>query len=361
VTLDGSGADGDPADILSFEWTEAATPLGTAARITVPLGVGTHALTLTVSDRAGLSATACTTVTVTDTTAPLVHVPADAVLEATSPGGDTYTYAAAARDLVDGEGTPTCAPVSGATFPLGATPVTCSATDARGNLGSAAFTVTVTDTTAPVITVPGNVTVEATSGIGAIHNYAASASDAVDGTVAISCTPRSGAPFPIGATPVTCSATDAHGNRGSAAFSVTVTDTTAPVITVPGNITVEATSGIGAIHNYAASASDAVDGTVAISCTHGSATPFPIGATLVTYSATDAQSNAGSASFTLTVTDTTAPVVHAPADAVLEATSAGGATYTYIASATDVVDGEGTPMSGPASGTTFPLGATPVT
>jgi hypothetical protein len=37
----------------------------------------------------------------------------------------------------------TCTPASGSTFPLGATTVTCSATDTAGNTGSSTFTVTV--------------------------------------------------------------------------------------------------------------------------------------------------------------------------------------------------------------------------
>jgi hypothetical protein len=137
VTLSGSGADVDPADVLSFEWTEAATPLGTAARITVPLGIGTHAITLTVTDRAGLSASASTVVTVLDTTAPVITIPDNAVLKATSAGGVPYSYITSASDVVDGEGIPTCVPASGTSFALGlgATPVTCSVTDARGNLG----------------------------------------------------------------------------------------------------------------------------------------------------------------------------------------------------------------------------------
>ena len=51
---------------------------------------------------------------------------------------------------------------SGDTFPVGATTVTCSASDApRAIRVAASFIVTVTDTTAPVVTPPADVTVEA--------------------------------------------------------------------------------------------------------------------------------------------------------------------------------------------------------
>src|SRR6185436_6681955 len=100
---------------------------------------------------------------------------------------------------------------------------------------------------------------------GAAVTYgAASASDLVDGSLAASCSPASGSTVALGTTTGNCSATDAHGNTGSNSFSVTVQDTTAPVVTVPGNTTVEATGPSGAAVTYgAASASDLVDGSLA--------------------------------------------------------------------------------------------------
>lgn len=52
--------------------------------------------------------------------------------------------------------------------------------------------------------------------------YAVTAQDSVDGPVAVACKPRSGAPFKIGRTTVTCSATDSSANTGRARFTVTV-------------------------------------------------------------------------------------------------------------------------------------------
>jgi hypothetical protein len=57
--------------------------------------------------------------------------------------------------------------------------VNCSKTDAAGNTGYGSFTVTVRDTTAPVITAPGNVVAEATGPLTVVDPGSASATDAV--------------------------------------------------------------------------------------------------------------------------------------------------------------------------------------
>src|SRR5439155_18095413 len=124
--------------------------------------------------------------------------------------------------LVDGRVAVSSTPASGSTFAIGATTVNCTATDAHGNTAHGSFTVTVRDTTPPMLIVPANITVEATSAAGAVVTFTASAVDIVDGRVAVSCNPASGSTFPLGATTVTCTATDAHGNNASHSFNITV-------------------------------------------------------------------------------------------------------------------------------------------
>src|SRR5207237_1059563 len=215
-------------------------------------------------------------VTVRDTTPPAIIVPTNATVEATSSAGAVHTYVVSATDLVDGAVAVSCTPASGSTLPFGTTTVTCSATDSHANSATKTFTVTVTDTTAPVITVPANATVEATGPTGAAFTYTASALDTFDGSVAPTCAPASGSIFPFGTTTVTCTAADSHGNIATRAFTVTVTDTTAPVITVPANATIEATGPTGAAFSYAASAADILDGGVAINCTPARGVTFPV-------------------------------------------------------------------------------------
>jgi hypothetical protein len=223
-----------------------------------------------------------------DTAPPIVTVPAAITAEATGPGGAIVTYAASASDNVDGNIAPTCNPASGSTFPLYHTTVTCTATDAHGNIGSESFTVTVRDTAPPAVSVPDNSIVEATSANGVAYTFSASAADIVDGVVPATCTPVSGATFAFGPTTVQCTATDAHGNAGSASFTVTVHDTTAPVVTVPENATTEATGASGATYGFNASAVDNIDGDVPTTCTPANGATFALGTTTVTCSASDA-------------------------------------------------------------------------
>ena len=157
-----------------------------------------------------------------DTTPPVLSLPADKSVEATSSAGANVAYTATASDDVDPSPTVTCKPPSGSMFPLGATTVTCTATDASGNSATGSFTITVVDTTAPTLTLPANKVVDATRLGGAVVSYTATATDTVDPRPAVSCSPPSGSTFAIGATTVSCKATDASGNAATATFVVHV-------------------------------------------------------------------------------------------------------------------------------------------
>jgi HYR domain len=179
-------------------------------------------------------------VTVVDTTAPTLSLPADITAEATGPNGAVVAFAAWGNDAVSGLFAAQCVPASGSVFAIGTTTVSCTATDAAGNSSApGTFNVTVRDTTPPTLSLPANITKEATGAAGAVVTYTATASDIVDGNVAVQCSPASGSTFALGTTTVNCSATDARNNSSSGSFTVTVRDTTPPQI-----VKVEATPGV---------------------------------------------------------------------------------------------------------------------
>jgi hypothetical protein len=264
--------------------------------------------------------------------------PADITAEATGPNGARVTFTTGDNDGDGRPGSGGCSPASGALFPLGATTVTCT---------SGSFVVTIVDTTGPALTVPGDITVVA-SGSSAIVTYDATASDLVDGAVAVSCSPASGSTFPLGTMTVHCSASDSRSNSSSASFHVIVLDEPPPP-SDPHDITAEATSAAGAVVTFNLGNDE---GGRPIACVPSSGTTFPLGASIVGCTA--------GISFTVTVVDTTPPVLMLPPETTLHATSAAGAVGTFTATASDLVDGSVLVTCTPPSGSTFPLGTTNV-
>ncbi|HEX6623760.1 MAG TPA: HYR domain-containing protein, partial [Pyrinomonadaceae bacterium] len=301
--------------------------------------------------------------TVLDTTAPALSLPADITLEAEGPGGAVATYTASADDAVSGSVAVSLSIPSGSTFALGTTTVTVTATDAAGNTATGTFTVTVRDTTGPSLNLPADITLEAADANGAAATYTASASDLVSGDVAVSFSVPSGSTFALGTTPVTVTATDAAGNTSTGSFNVNVRDTTAPTLSLPANLTLEATGPAGAAATYTASASDAVSGNVAVSFSVASGSTFALGTTTVTVTATDAAGNTATGTFTVTVADTTGPVITVPAQPVIAiAADTAGAVVNFAATAQDAVDGAVAVTYAPAQpGSVFALGQTLVT
>jgi hypothetical protein len=161
---------------------------------------------------------------------PAVTVPEDIVAEATGPAGAAVTFEVSATDDKDGVLVAAASPVSGSVFPLGSTTVNVTATDSDGNVGQAAFEITVVDTTPPVLTVPADIVAEASSAAGAVVQFTATAHDLVSGSVPAVADFPPGSTFPLGRTVVTVAAADETENSATATFVVTVADTTAPTI-----------------------------------------------------------------------------------------------------------------------------------
>lgn len=84
-----------------------------------------------------------------DATPPVIAIPPDQTLEATSVAGAVATFTVTATDTVDPNPMVVCIPASGSMFPRGTTVVTCTAADASGNVSSGSFNITVVDTTPP--------------------------------------------------------------------------------------------------------------------------------------------------------------------------------------------------------------------
>lgn len=80
--------------------------------------------------------------------------PSNMSVSATSPAGASVTYTnPSASDPTGGTDVVSCSPVSGTTFPLGTSNVTCTTTDSAGISSHSSFTVTVTETSSPSVSI----------------------------------------------------------------------------------------------------------------------------------------------------------------------------------------------------------------
>ena len=234
-----------------------------------------------------------------------------------------------------------CVPASGSTFNTGATIVTCTATDAVGLTNACTFTVTISDTEAPVIgACPVNITGNTDLGVCTKANVMWTVPGATDNCpgVLVACSPASGSTFAKGATIVTCTATDAVGLTNACTFTVTISDTQAPTIACPANLTTNLTAGCTTPVTFTNPVvTDNCPGATFV-CVPANGSTFSLGATTVTCTPTDASLNVGAiCTFTVTVTAAAPSISAQPQNqitpmgngVVFSVTAAGTATLTY--------------------------------
>jgi hypothetical protein len=211
---------------------------------------------------------------------------------------------------------------------------TVTSTDAAGNESTNTALIqdnsgVTIDTTAPVITLTGNSTVTheaqadyTDAGASVTDNLDSSVSDNLDSTSNVN-------KDLIGSYTVVYSATDAAGNAAvDVTRTVNVVDTTIPVISRIGNEAVDHEAAT-AYTDEGATAADAYDGNITddIVTVNNVDTDSALGDYTVTYNVVDANDNpAEQVTRTVTVVDTTAPVITRNGDA--EVTVERLATYT---------------------------------
>jgi hypothetical protein len=142
--------------------------------------------------------------------------------------------------------------------------------------------------------------------------------------------------------------------------SVTVVDTTKPSITAPADITTEATGLLTTVNLGSPIVTD--NATPAPTVTNNApAAGFPVGTTVVTWTATDASNNVSTANQNVTITDTKGPVFSETPDVTVNIDKITSTVVNYtMPTATDVVDGVRPVSCTPNTGSTFPLGDTTV-
>jgi hypothetical protein len=362
--------------------TVATTPANLTTSVTyngsttAPKAVGSYAVVATVTDP-NYTGSASATLTIKDTTSPVLSLPGNLAAEATSASGATITFSATATDNVDGSVAVTLTPASGSTFPLGNTTVTATATDHAGNSATGNFTVTVRDTIAPVITLSAPSTTIANPSFESpvppagglpwtytIDGWTASQYASV-GTASVS---RMGGIFTGNKVPDG----DQFGYLNSGSVSQTL------ATTIEAGKTYVFSAYLGRRVDYPQAMGrislTTANGTVLASATNSSTqTAGTFALVQAVYTATAGDPNIGAA-LRIEIADiaqgqidfdsvslTNGFALDQNGNITAEAASAAGTAVTFVATATDAVSGDVAVTASPVSGSTFPIGTTPLT
>ena len=259
------------------------------------------------------------------------------------------------------------------TYPVGETIVLWTVTDNAGNTETCFMSVTVNDTQSPVFVncVFNDTTLVNDPGLcSAVLEWSDILPFDNCGINTASYTGlSSGDAFPVGTTMVEFVAVDNAGNSNTCTFNVTVIDSEAPIINCPAD----------PVFNFEASpvaCSSKLDLPVlgiidncsnfTVSITGIPAdTIFPVGSTIIEYTATDDAGNTSTCEITININDTTPPDINCPTNTeIVVDTDAGMCSAKInlpIISATDncgavTIDVQNIPMD-----TIFPIGSTIIT
>lgn len=324
--------------------------------------VGVTKVTYTATDASANSATCEFNVRVIDQTNPtIVGCPSNITISATANCSAIVSWTAptAADNCHVGL---TSSHASGSTFALGTTVVTYTATDQSGNKATCSFNVTVVDESAPAFTsCPSTIKVSAGSSCKGIATWTTPVtSDCSD--VTLSSTHQSGAEFSIGSTLVTYTATDANGKSATCSFTVIVEDKSSPVFTsCPANITVDAGATCDAVVNWTAPITTDNCGISSVTGSHQPGSVFPIGLTVVSYTATDLAGNASKCEFNVVVKNKSLPIITGcPSDIAIKVIDTDASPVTWDVPTASVECGSVTLTSNFSPGSSFPVGETVV-
>ena len=273
--------------------------------------LGETLVTWTATDIIGNTSTFIQYVYLIDSISPRIAFTNDLVIEASSTNENLVELTI--PETSDEVGVYSISNDAPEVFPLGETLVTWTATDVSGNSATTSQIISIIDTTVPVIEI-SNYEIEANISNGADISLSSPTIVEIQDVELSNDAPEV---FPLGETLVTWTATDVSGNSASATQTISVIDTTLPTMIVPNNIQVEAESVLTKIKKLGEISTEDFSGISSIS--NDAPEVFPLGETLVTWTATDTSGNSASATQIIYVIDTSLPEITAPSDLYVEA------------------------------------------
>jgi len=317
---DALGSDNCSIDSISYTLSGSTTGNGLTTLDGVSFSTGITAVTWTVTDGSGNTATCSYSVIVTDTQAPVIA----AVLPDT-----TVECSPVAPEAFDN-----CGPVTGIsdfTAYSGDTVVvvTWTFTDASGNTATSTQTITYDDVTAPDVPVIADAVAQCDTTVSA-----ATTSDICMGTITGTTTD----PLTYstqGTFVINWTFDDGNGNTATATQTVIIEDVTAPSITAPATVNVYPNNAGCTATGVDLGLPTTSDNCQVTSVVNDGPSVYPLGATTVTWIVTDVAGNTTSATQTVNVlpltstVDTVACDVYISPDGI-DLTSFGSGTYTSV-------------------------------
>jgi len=330
--------------------------------------LGLTTVTYVASDATSNSTSVSFTITVIDDEDPIiVAMPGNLTLENIS-GACSAPAAWTEPTASDNCGSVTLSSdhLVGSEFSVGSTVVRYTALDENGNSSSSSFTVTVLDIEGPSISgISSDLLVSTDPGdCGAVVNWSQPTASDNCGLLSFSGSHLSGSTFPQGETMVSYTAIDESGTSSSLSFSVTVSDDENPIILgAPVSINITTEPGVCssvALWNEPMATDNC--GPTSLTSDSPSGSQFQLGASTVTYTATDNFGNMTTSTFLVTVSDAEAPQISGiPANITITAElGQASAVVTWIDPLVDDNCGSTTLASNYLSGDSFPIGTTEV-
>ncbi|MBX7051414.1 MAG: HYR domain-containing protein, partial [Flavobacteriales bacterium] len=209
-----------------------------------------------------------------------------------------------------------------ASYPVGATNVVWTVTDANGNMSTCTQVVTVVDNQLPTISCPADVTVNADNAACDATGVDLGTPVTADNCSVASVTNNAPASFPVGTTNVVWTVTDASGNTATCTQVVTVIDNQLPTITCPVDVTVNADNAACNATGVDLGTPVTADNCSVASVTNDAPASFPVGSTNVVWTVTDINGNSASCTQVVTVIDNQLPTITCPADVTVNADNA---------------------------------------
>jgi gliding motility-associated-like protein len=271
--------------------------------------IGNTTVTYTATDGSGNSVTCTQIVTVEDNENPVITCPTDITIN-TDAGLCTSTSAIGSATATDNCSV-TITNDAPASFPIGNTTVTYTATDGSGNSITCTQVVTVIDIENPVITCPTDITLNTDAGL-CTSTSAIGTATATD-NCSVTITDNAPANFPIGNTTVTYTATDGSGNSVTCIQVVIVIDAENPTITCPADIIVYADENCEfSLPDYTllAISNDNCTALPTITQSPAIGSILELGNYIITLTTTDNSGNNSNCTFEVSVLDTISPIVN---------------------------------------------------